>query len=96
MPWGWAPGAGRRFLIKDALGPQSRYVQQAADIDEETLKKAAQTSPGALYFRAENTKGLEEIYATIDQMEKTEKDIRSFKDYNDFDDPCIPGFWPRP
>ncbi len=60
-----------------------RYVYQKIDIDEDTLKKIARDTEG-LYFRAENLKGLERIYETIDQLEKTEIKVESFAEYKEY------------
>lgn len=54
-----------------------QFVYQKMEIDEKTLKKIAETT-GGLYFRAENTQGLKEIYATIDKLEKTEEEVEVF------------------
>jgi Ca-activated chloride channel family protein len=79
-------GVGTRgkapFLIKHPLlGEQ--YVYQQVDIDEDTLKKIAEKT-GGLYFRAENTEGLGQIYDTIGKLEKTEVDVKTFAEYNEF------------
>jgi len=60
-----------------------RYVYQQVDIDEETLKAIAQKTGGA-YFRAENTKGLTEIYSTIDAMEKSRVKTRTHAEYREY------------
>jgi len=79
-------GAGSRgeapFRVQ-VPGYGERYVYQRVDIDEDTLKMIAQKTDG-LYFRAENTKGLEQIYDTIDDMEKTEVVVKTFDNYRDF------------
>jgi len=46
----------------------SRRVNPSADLDEETLTKIA-VSTGGAYFRAKDTKGLEEIYQKLDMLE---------------------------
>lgn len=48
-----------------------RIQQMEVDVDEETLTYIAE-STGGKYFRATDETALKEIYATIDQMEKTE------------------------
>ncbi len=78
-------GVGTRglvpFLIKDpVLG--ERYVHQQVDIDEEALKDIA-LKTGGLYFKAENTEGLQQIYNTIDSLEKTEVKAQTFAEYNE-------------
>jgi len=54
-----------------------------ADLDEDTLKKMAAMT-GGRYFRATDTKTLNTIYKTINQMEKTKQDkatLRPQKEY---------------
>ena len=55
-----------RALIQTVFGPQ--YVNPAADLDEETLKKMADMT-GGQYFRARNTAALQQIYARINRLE---------------------------
>ncbi|MEM1068661.1 MAG: VWA domain-containing protein [Planctomycetota bacterium] len=52
-------------------------------IDEETLRKIADTTDGK-YFRATDTASLEEIYTEIDQLEKTEVETQRFVDYREW------------
>jgi Ca-activated chloride channel family protein len=69
------------FLVKSPLFGE-RYVYQRVDIDEAALKQIAEKTDG-LYFRAEDTESLRKIYATIDQMEKTEVEVKTYDQYND-------------
>jgi Ca-activated chloride channel homolog len=69
------------FLVKSPLFGE-RYVYQQVDIDEATLGSIAKDT-GGLYFRAEDTEGLRQIYATIDAMEKTEVEMKTYDQYND-------------
>jgi Ca-activated chloride channel family protein len=69
------------FLVKSPLFGE-RYVYQRVDIDEAALKQIAATTDG-LYYRAEDTESLRKIYATIDAMEKTEAEVKTFDQYND-------------
>ena len=46
----------------------TRRVNPSADLDEETLTKIAALTGGS-YFRAKDTKGLEEIYSKLDALE---------------------------
>jgi Ca-activated chloride channel family protein len=69
------------FLINDPIFGQ-RYIYQEADIDETTLKSIADQT-GGLYFRAQDLEGLKKIYATIDEMEKTDVKINTYAQYND-------------
>ncbi len=78
-------GVGSRgkapFLVNDPIFGQ-RYIYQDADIDETTLQAIADQT-GGLYFRAQDLEGLQKIYATIDQMEKTDVKVKTFAEYNE-------------
>ena len=52
------------------------------NIDEDTLREIAKVT-GGQYFRATDTKSLEEIYATIDELEKTEIEERRYMQYKE-------------
>jgi len=56
-----------------------QYGRVQVEIDEALLKEIAEVT-GGKYFRATNNKKLEEIYAEINKLEKTE--IEEFKFYN--------------
>ena len=56
-----------------------QYGMTKVEIDEELLKTIAKNT-GGLYFRATDNKKLEEIYAEINKLEKTE--IEELKYYN--------------
>ncbi|MBI4410945.1 MAG: VWA domain-containing protein [Deltaproteobacteria bacterium] len=57
-----------------------RKVYAELDLDEDTLKEIAQIT-GGQYFRATDTGELEEIYGTIDQLEKTEVKVKEYSEY---------------
>jgi Ca-activated chloride channel family protein len=57
-------------------------VHQQVDIDEDALKDIA-TKTGGLYLKAENTEGLQQIYNTIDSLEKTEVKTKTYAEYNE-------------
>ena len=61
---------------------QKSYMDQKVDIDEETLTKVASMT-GGKYFRAENTAGLRKIYEEIDQLEKTEIEVKKYQRYRE-------------
>jgi Ca-activated chloride channel homolog len=61
---------------------QKAYVDQKVDIDDETLTKVAEMT-GGKYFRAENTEGLRKIYDEIDQLEKTEVEVKKYQRYRE-------------
>jgi Ca-activated chloride channel family protein len=56
----------------------TRQVNPSRDLDESTLQKMADIT-GGHYFRARDSKELEQIYAMIDQLEPTEKDPEIFR-----------------
>lgn len=51
-------------------------------IDEDTLKEIAQIT-GGQYFRATDSSSLEEIYANIDELERTEIEQQRYYDYRE-------------
>jgi Ca-activated chloride channel homolog len=57
-----------------------RYQNIPVDVDEKTLQKIAETTEGQ-YFRAKNNRTLRDIYAEIDQMEKTRIEVRAYRSY---------------
>ena len=60
--------------------PNRGYVRN--EIDEETLKAIAEKT-GGRYFRATNVQSLENIYKEIDQLERTEIDVKEFNLYRE-------------
>ena len=78
-------GVGTRgkapFRVNDPLFGE-RYVYQRVNIDEDTLNAIAEKT-GGLYFRAEDLSGLQQIYDTIDKLEKTEVKVDIFADYSE-------------
>ena len=56
----------------------TRYQMVPVEIDENVLKEIAKTTDGE-YFRATNNRKLEEIYNTIDKLEKTKLEITSYR-----------------
>ena len=58
-------------------GGGTRMINVPVEIDEQTLTQIAQIT-GGLYFRATNNKSLKEIYAEIDQMEKTKMSVQEY------------------
>jgi Ca-activated chloride channel homolog len=78
-------GVGTRgtapFPVTDPFG-RKRYVQQPVDIDEETLTQIADKT-GGKYYRADSADTLQAIYAEIDQLEKTEAEVRKYHRYRE-------------
>lgn len=48
------------------------------ELDERTLRQIARIT-GGRYFRAYNTRDLQQIYAILDQLEPVEKDVKSYR-----------------
>jgi Ca-activated chloride channel family protein len=58
------------------------YRLEPVDIDEDTLQQIARMS-GGKYYRADNAQRFQAIYAEIDQLEKTEADVRKYAHYKE-------------
>lgn len=58
------------------------FQPQPVVIDETTLRSIADKT-GGKYFRATNNRVLEEVFAEIDQLEKTQMDVRHFSHTED-------------
>jgi Ca-activated chloride channel family protein len=78
-------GAGTRgsapFPQTDAFGRRV-YVSMPVDIDEDTLRRIADTT-GGRYFRATDTPSLEQIYDEIDHLERTPQEGLQYLDYHE-------------
>ncbi|MDE5735112.1 MAG: VWA domain-containing protein [Duncaniella sp.] len=59
------------------------YVNLPVVIDEATLRSIAETT-GGKYFRATGNNVLQDIFAEIDQLEKTKMDLRNFTATEDY------------
>ncbi len=68
------------FLVNGLLGPKLMY--KPVDLDEATLKMIAETTGGA-YFRATDTDALQQVYDTIDELEKTKIETVEHVDYHE-------------
>jgi Ca-activated chloride channel family protein len=62
--------------VTDALGGK-QIVYQESDIDEAALQEIADKT-GGLYFRAEDERGLAQIYERINELEKSQVEITNF------------------
>jgi Ca-activated chloride channel family protein len=69
------------FLIRHPLLGE-RYIYQQVNIDEDTLKFIAKKTD-AMYFRAMDTQSLQNIYETIDRLEKTEVKVKTLAEYRE-------------
>jgi Ca-activated chloride channel family protein len=54
-----------------------QYQWIPVDIDEETLQQIANRT-GGKYYRADNSERFQAIYAEIDKLEKTEKEVKKY------------------
>lgn len=69
------------FPVQDYLG-RTRYRNVETDVDEPTLKEIARLTNGE-FFRATDTEELEDIYNQIDELEKTEIQLKNFTYYDE-------------
>jgi Ca-activated chloride channel family protein len=73
-------GVGTRgtapFPTRDVFG-RKVYAQIEVDIDEKTLQEIASRTGGE-YYRADSTDTLRKIYDRIDQLEKTEVEVKRY------------------
>lgn len=60
----------------------TQYVRQRSEIDETSLRRIADTT-GALFFRATDLNGLNQIYSQIDTLEKTEIEVEQYTRYEE-------------
>ncbi len=68
------------YLVPGLFG--DNFVYRDVELDEPTLRAIAEAT-GARYFRADSAESLEEIFAIIDGMEKTEVETREWTDYHE-------------
>jgi Ca-activated chloride channel family protein len=69
------------YPVTDPFG-RKVYQLMPVDIDEETLTKIANQTHGK-YFRADSADTLRRIYAEIDQMEKSEVEVKKYQHYDE-------------
>lgn len=69
-----------KYPVKTPFGMTSQYIE--VNINEPLLTKIADITDGK-YFRATDTKSLEDIYKQIDQLEKTKVDVAYFSSYTE-------------
>ncbi|MBV9126878.1 MAG: VWA domain-containing protein, partial [Verrucomicrobia bacterium] len=73
---GYAP-----YPFTDAFG-RTVYRNIKADYSEKTLSEVAQIADGK-FFRADSTAALQDIFATIDKLEKTTVQVSKYRQYRD-------------
>ncbi len=66
----------------DPFSGQKVYQQVPVDVDEETLTKVAQRT-GGKYYRADNSESFRKIYAEIDRLEKTDFEVKKYRQYDE-------------
>ena len=71
-----------RTPVREASG-ETRYFMQETAIDEASLAQIADTT-GGRYFRAADFAALEEVYARIDRMERTQVDVRAYTRFEEW------------
>jgi Ca-activated chloride channel family protein len=69
------------FPAVDRFGREV-LVAQNVRLDEATLKMLAETT-GGKYFNAQDTAALVDVYATIDELEKTATEGRQYMEYRE-------------
>ena len=67
------------YRVSDIWGRKSLQMMEV-DVDEKTLKEISSVTNGR-FFRATDNKSLEKIYKEIDQLERTEIEVREYKSY---------------
>ena len=82
-----APIYTSRGPMTDALG-NIYYQNQRVEFNEAGLKQVAQIADGKFY-RATDTKSLEQIYGDIDKLEKSTVAIKKYQEYRDLFPLCV-------
>jgi Ca-activated chloride channel family protein len=65
-----------------AGGARTGFFMQRQEVDETSLRSIAKTT-GAQFYRARDLETLEEVYAEIDRLEKTEIEVESYTRYEE-------------
>ncbi len=73
--------------MTDALG-NLLYENQRVEFNEAGLRQVAQIADGQ-FFRATDTKSLEQIYGDIDKMEKSTVAVKKYQEYRDLFPLCL-------
>lgn len=81
------PVMTQRGPLTDMMG-NILYQNQRVEFNEAGLKEVAQIA-GGKFFRATDTKSLEQIYRDIDKMEKTTVTVNKYQQYRDLFPACI-------
>jgi len=82
-----APMYTSRGPLTDALG-NILYQNQPVEFNEAGLREVTKIAEGQ-FFRATDTKSLEQIYGDIDKMEKSTVKVKKYQQYRDLFPLCI-------
>jgi Ca-activated chloride channel family protein len=77
-----AEALGIKIYTIGAGGARTGFFMQRQEVDETSLRSIAKTT-GAQFYRARDLETLEEVYAEIDQLEKTEIEVESYTRYEE-------------
>ena len=77
------------FLERDAFGKEM-MTYQPVTLDQRTLMEIARET-GGQYFNAQNFQTLQDVYAQIDTLEKSELEGRKYTKYHEYYSLCL---WP--
>ncbi len=83
-----APVPDRRGGFLTDLSGNLIYQNQPVHFNEAGLKEVARIAEGKFY-RATDTKSLEQIYAEIDKLEKSTVSVKKYQEYRDLFPACI-------
>src|ERR1043165_3091854 len=84
-----APIFTNRGPLTDALG-NILYENQRVEFNETGLREVAKIADGK-FFRATDTKSLEQIYDDIDKLEKSTVSVKKYQQYRDLFPLCLMG-----
>jgi Ca-activated chloride channel homolog len=82
-----APVFSRGGPVTDMMG-NILYENQRVQFNEAGLREVAKIADGK-FFRATDTKSLEQVYADIDKMEKSTVTVQKYQQYRDLFPACI-------
>ncbi|MDP9253819.1 MAG: VWA domain-containing protein [Verrucomicrobiota bacterium] len=82
-----APVFSRGGPVTDMMG-NILYENQRVQFNETGLREVAKIADGK-FFRATDTKSLEQVYADIDKMEKSTVTVQKYQQYRDLFPACI-------
>ena len=76
------------YPFRDQMG-RVHYQNIDVEIDEPLMRQMASTTDDGRYFRATNRKALQEIFAQIDEMEKSKIDVTQYAQTKDEQAPWL-------